>query len=51
MFKKDGLQFHMNTDDCQLYTIFEASNINQAALNIEILINDMHAWYADIISC
>ena len=42
-----GVRFHMYADDCQLYTTFEASDINQTALNMDILINDIHHWYSD----
>ena len=37
----------MYADDYQLYTTFEASDINQTALNIEILIDDIRGWYSD----
>ena len=32
---------------CQLYTTFEASDINQTALNMEILIDDIRGLYSD----
>ena len=41
------MQFHMYADDCQLYTTFEASDINQTALNMEILIDDIRGWYSE----
>ena len=37
----------MYADDCQLYTTFEASDIYQTALNMEILIDDIRGWYSD----
>ena len=47
IIKRHGLQFYVYADDCQLYTTFEASDINQAALNMEILIDDIRGWYPD----
>ena len=41
------MQFHMYADDYQLYTTFEASDTNQTALNMEILIDDIRGWYLD----
>ena len=41
------MQFQMYADDCQLYTTFEASDINQTALNREILIDDIRGWYSN----
>ena len=41
------MQFHMYVDDCQLYTTFETSDINQTALDMEILIDDIRGWYSD----
>ena len=41
------MQFHMYADDCQLYTTFEASDIDQTASNKENLIDDIHGWYSD----
>ena len=38
------MQFHMYADDCQLYTTFEASGINQRALNMEMLIDYICGW-------
>ena len=46
IIKRRGMQFHMHADDCQLYTTFEMSNTNQTALDMEILIDDIHGWYA-----
>ena len=31
----DIMNKHMHADDCELYTILEASNINQVALDIK----------------
>ena len=45
--KKHGMQFHMYADDRQLYTNFEASDFNQTALDMEILIDDIRGWYSD----
>ena len=39
--KRHGMQFHMYADDCQLYTTFEASDINQTALNMKILMTSV----------
>ena len=47
IIKRHGMQFHMYADDCQLYTTFEASDINQTALNMEILIDDIRGWYSE----
>ena len=48
IIKRHELQFHMCVDDCQLFnTIFEAPDINQTALNMDILINDIRGWYTD----
>ena len=41
------MQFHIYVDDCQLYTTFETSDINQTALNMEILIDDIRGWYSN----
>ena len=41
------MQFHMYADDCQSYTTFEASEINQTTLNMEIFIDDIRGWYSD----
>ena len=41
------MQFHIYADDCQLYTTFETSDINQTALNMEILTDDIRGWYSD----
>ena len=41
------MQFYVYADDCQLYTTFDASDINQIALNMEILIDDIRGWYSD----
>ena len=47
IIKRHGMWFHMYADDCQLYTTFETSDINQTALNMEILIDDIRGWYLD----
>ena len=47
IIKRHGMQFHMYADDCQLYTTFEASDINQTALNMEILIDDIRGCYSE----
>ena len=47
IIKRHETQFHMYADDCQLYTTFEASDINQTALNMEILIDDIRGWYSE----
>ena len=47
IIKRHGMQSHMYADDCQLYTTFEASDINQTALNMVILIDDIRGWYSD----
>ena len=47
IIKRHGTRFHMYADDWQLYTTFEGSDINQIALNMEILIDDICAWYSD----
>ena len=47
IIKRHGMQFHMYAGDCQLYTTFEAYDINQMALNMEILIDEIRGWYSD----
>ena len=47
IIKRREMQFHMYADDCQLYTTFEASEINPTSLDMEILIDNIHCWYSD----
>ena len=47
IIKRHGMQLHMYADDCQLYTTFKASDINQTALNMKILIDDIRSWHSD----
>ena len=47
IIKRHGMQFQIYAEDCQLYTTFGASDINQTALNMEILIDDIRSWWSD----
>ena len=47
IIKRHGMQFQMYADDCQLYTNFETLDMNQTALNMENLIDDIRGWYSD----
>ena len=42
---KHGLKFHINADDCQLYTSFSMST-NEAVSSMQMAIDDIRAWYA-----
>ena len=41
------MQFHTYADHCQLYTTFQMSDINQTALDMEILIDDIGVCYSE----
>ena len=46
IIRSHGGQYHMYTDDCQLYITCDSPDLNDSISKMESLISDIRVWYS-----